>query len=115
MVDNTITINRGDTYSRTINLLDGDGNAIDATGWTIYFTVRKVVADTSTSTDVDALISKTVAGDVSGSQTLTLTSTQTNIEPGDYFYDFEIKKGDNTISSSTSLSFIIKGDITRST
>ena len=111
MANDTITINRGDTYVRTINLLDSAGDPIDATGWTIYFTVRKNVADTSATSDTD----KTVAGDVSGIHTLTVSSTETNITPGNYFYDIQIKKADDTISSSSSASFVINGDITRST
>ena len=115
MANNTITINRGDTYVRTINLKDSAGDLIDATGYTIYFTVRKYVADKSSSSDTDALISETVAGDVSGIQTLTVSSTDTNIIPGNYFYDIQIKKSDDTISSSSSAIFIINGDITRAT
>lgn len=115
MANSEITINRGDTYTRNINLKDSAGDAIDASGWTIYFTVRKAFADISVSSDADALITKTVAGDVSGIQTLTLTSTQTNINPGSYLYDIQIKKSDDTISSSSAGSFVINGDITRAT
>jgi len=115
MANDTITINRGDTYSRTINLKDSAGDAIDATGYTIYFTVRKHTASTSSSSDTDALIYKTVAGDASGIHTLTVSSTETNIEPGSYFYDIQIKKSDNTISSSSVSSFVVNGDITRAT
>ena len=113
MANDTITINRGDTYSRTINLKDSAGDAIDATGYTIYFTVRKNVVSTSSSSDTDALISETIAGDASGVHTLTVTAAETNIDPGNYFYDIQIKKSDDTISSSTKASFIINGDVTR--
>lgn len=115
MASDTITINRGDTYSRTINIKDSDGVAINATGWNIYFTVRKNVADKSSSSDTDALISATVSGAASGIQTLTVSSTDTNITPGKYIYDIQIKKGDGTISSSSSAIFTIAGDITRAT
>ncbi len=115
MANNKITMNRGDTYTRTVNLLDSSGSAIDASGWTIYFTVRKFAADKSISSDSNALITKTIAGDVSGIQTLTLTSTQTNVNPGNYFYDIQIKKADSTISSSVADSFVINGDMTRAT
>ena len=114
MANNIITINRGDTYSRTINLKDSAGDLIDATNYTIYFTVRKHIASTSSSSDTDALIYKTVVGDASGVHTLTVTAAETNIEPGSYFYDIQIKKSDNTISSSIASSFVVNGDITRS-
>ena len=109
----TITINRGDTYTRTLNLKDADGVAIDATGWTIYFTVRNTPASTSTTTDIDSLITVTIDGEATGIHTLTLTSTQTDINPGNFFYDTQIKKADGTINSSDSSDFIINGDITR--
>lgn len=115
MVNTVITINRQDTYTRTINLIDSSGNPIDATGWIIYFTVRTTASVTSIIDDTNALITKTIAGDVSGVQTLTLTSTQTDVDPGTYKYDIQIKKTDDTISSSTAAAFIINGDISRST
>jgi len=113
MANDTIIINRGDTYSRTINLKDSAGDLIDATGYTIYFTVRKNVVSTSSSSDTDAIIYETIAGDASGIHTLTVTSTETNVDPGNYFYDIQIKKSDDTISSSSASSFVVNGDITR--
>lgn len=115
MVDDTITINRQDTYTRTINLIDSAGAAINATGWTIYFTVRTSVASTSTTTDIDAIIAKEVSGEATGIQTLLLTSSDTDINPDTYVYDFQIKKTDGTITSSDKASFIINGDVTRAT
>ena len=115
MANGTITINRQDTYTRTINLLDSGGNPIDASGWTIYFTVRTAIPKTSVSDDGTAKISKTIAGEVTGIQTLLLTSSDTNIDPATYFYDFQVKKSDGTITSSFTSSFIVNGDITRST
>ena len=113
MANNIITINRGDTYSRTVNLKDSSGTLIDATGWTIYFTVRKNITDASISTDTDSIIHKTIAGDVSGVQTLLLTSTDTNVNPRSYFFDIQIKKSDDTIISSSAGSFVVNGDVTR--
>ena len=115
MANDTITINRGDTYTRTINLKDSSGNFIDATGWTIYFTVRKNVVAFSSSTDTDALIYKTISGDASGIHTLTVASTDTNKISGKYFYDIQVKKSDGTIESTDKALFIINGDITRAT
>ena len=115
MASNTITINRQDTYAKTLNTKDSNGDLIDASGWTIYFTVRKIVADTSVSTDSDAVITQTIPGEASGIHTLTLTPTQTNIDPANYLYDIQIKKSDTDISSSTKASFVIDGDVTRTT
>lgn len=115
MANDKITINRQDTYTRTINLVDSAGDPIDATGWTIYFTVRTAIPDTSIEDDTGASIAKEIAGDVSGIHTLLLTSSDTDISPMAYFYDFQIKKDDGTITSSNKAPFIVSGDITRAT
>lgn len=115
MVNTVITINRQDTYTRTINLIDSVGSPIDATGWTIYFTVRVDVAATSISDDTDSVITKVISGEATGIQTLLLTSSDTDIDPDEYVYDFQIKKSDGTITSSDTASFIVNGDVTRST
>jgi hypothetical protein len=113
MTDDTITINRQDTYVRTVNLKDENGTFIDATGWEISFTVRTSIAATSVEDDTGAIISKVIPGEASGIQTLTLTSTDTDIDPASYIYDFQVKKADDTISSSTRALFVVNGDVTR--
>ncbi len=115
MADDTITINRQDTYARSIKLKDSNNNYINATGWTIYFTVRTAVASTATVNDTDAVIAKTISGESSGIHTLTLTDSDTDIDPATYLYDIQIKKSDDTISSSEYGNFVVAGDITRST
>jgi hypothetical protein len=113
MANDKITINRGDTYSRTINLKDSAGSFIDATDWLLYFTVRKNITANSSNADADAVISKTISGSGTGIHTMVISSTQTNISPGNYFYDIQIKKSDNTIISSSASSFVVNGDVTR--
>jgi len=115
MVNTVITINRQDTYTRTINILDSAGSPIDATGWTIYFTVRLNVAPTSISDDTDSVITKVISGEASGIQTLLLTSSDTDVDPSTYIYDIQIKKTDGTINSSAKAPFIVNGDVTRTT
>lgn len=113
MVNNEIKINRGDTYLKTFNFLDSDGNLFNATDWVAYFTVRKNKPNTSTSSDSDALIFKTINGTVSGQTTFQLTIDDTNIEPENYFYDFQINSPSGTVESTGFKDFIITSDITR--
>jgi len=113
MVLTTIEINRQDSFGDILSTRDDNGDLIDASGWTIYFTVRREVVDTSIYTDSDAVISVEIAGQSSGLHTLSLTPTQTNIEPGNYFYDVQVKKSDTDIESSGKKLFIVNGDITR--
>jgi len=109
-----IRINRSDTYERTINIRDEDGVLINCTGWTIYFTVRTSVPATSVVDDSGASISKSIAGVSSGIHTLTLTPTDTDIDVATYFFDIQVKKDDGSIHSIRAGSFIVEGDITRS-
>ncbi len=115
MADETIEINRQDTYSRNIILKDSNNNFIDATGWIIYFTVRTSVPDTSVTDDTGAVIAKQITGSSTGIHTLTLTDTDTDIAPATYLYDFQIKNASDEIESTETSDFIISGDITRST
>lgn len=110
----TIRIKRNDTWAKTLNVLDNDGNLIDTTGWTIYFTVRSSIPATGISDDTDAIIAKEIAGNSTGIHTLELTSAETNIDPAEYVFDVQIKKSDDTIHSTETGTFVIQSDITRS-
>ena len=48
-----ITIKRGDTYNYTINIKNDLGVAIDASGWDIWFTVRKSAVTNTVVSDTD--------------------------------------------------------------
>ena len=52
-------------------------------------------------------------GEFSGK--ITLTSSDTDVDPKSYIYDFQIKKSDGTISSSSRALFVVDGDVTRTT
>lgn len=108
-----IRIKRGDNRILTINTVDCEGTLVDASGWTIYFTVRLAIPATSVVTDNDAIISKTITGLSTGVHTMELTKTDTNIDPKKYVFDFQINKADGSPYSSETGIFIIQADITR--
>jgi len=114
MADDTIRINRQDAYIKNIVLKDNNNNFIDATGWTIFFTVRLTVPDTSVTDDTGATIAKQIAGEASGIHVLNLTESDTDIDPATYLYDFQTKNAAGKIESTIRADFIIAGDITRS-
>ena len=86
------------TWSASCTLKSNDV-ALDITGWTVYFTVKP----SKTSTDEDdssAIITKdiTVHGDpTNGVTTITLSPSDTCVNPGKYYYDITVKKTDGTI------------------
>ena len=107
-----ITIKRGDTYNYNINIKDNDGVAINTTGWTIWFTVRKHLASNVIVSDTDALIAKEISGTSTGIIPLVLSSTDTDLPVGSHYYDIQIKNSNGIHSSSTGR-FIVEADVTR--
>jgi hypothetical protein len=94
-----LTIKRGTTYPLTIHFTDANGDPIDLTGATVYFTAKSVEYDVIAA-DTSAVISKDVtvhldeAGDASatdGITTILLTDNDTYVTPGNYYYDITVK------------------------
>jgi len=114
-MSSTIKVIRGDDHTISINLKDWDGVAVDLTGATVYFTVRKesTVWD---ATDDTALIEIDQTSHVDASAWLTnivLTNTDTDIAVLDYCYDLQIKFTNWIINSIESGIFSIIQDVTK--
>lgn len=85
-------IYQGNTKIFKFTFKDVAGNAIDITGWSLWFTAK----DTEVSPDSSAAIQvSSTAGDnandtpLSGIMYLTLSSVDTNITPQNLYYDFK--------------------------
>ena len=107
-----ITIKRGDTYKYNIIIKDNAGVAIDTTGWTIWFTVRKYLVANTVTSDTDALIAKEFDGTITGIIPILLSNTETDLPVGSHYYDIQIKNANGIHSSSTGR-FIVVADVTR--
>ena len=92
MSDNIVNMNpifRGNTREYLLTFVDDAGAAINITGWTVYFTAKKNYADAVASISVEV----TVHFDAAGGQTkIPLTPANTDLVPGYYFYDIQVKK-----------------------
>lgn len=111
----TITnVIRGDTRTINLTFLEADGSTpIDLTGGTVYFTVN---ASDDPSDDTGASIQKTATSFTNateGEHTFTLTHSDTNIDPGSYWYDAQFKDSVGSYLSSYRGKFIVQSDITR--
>jgi hypothetical protein len=110
---------RGDAIPILLEFTDEDDAVINITGWTVYFTVRKRPAETSIDTDTaenGAIITKTITSHTdaaNGKTTVSLTKTDTNIDPGNYFYDVQIKNTENDPLTIGVAKFIVKPEVTR--
>lgn len=93
---------------------------IDITGWEIRFTVRKSLPATSVNNDKDAVIHKVadIIDGPNGVAYISVSSTDTNIEPGEYWYDIQCIRpacctGDLITKSIPRGRYIVISDITR--
>lgn len=104
---------RGDDISIIVTCKDETtGLAIDITGYSVFFTVKKRIADA----DVSALVSKKVTSHTdptAGQTTISLTHTETAVlKEGDYIYDFQLIDGSGNISSTQRSQFVVLDDVT---
>lgn len=114
---NKIEIFRGDDYSRDINLTDGNEDAIDITGWDIFFTAKdtqEYADDTDDSVAIIA-VSASLTTPTAGVATITVASETTDsITPGDYVYDIQRVDGTD-VRTLLRGDLEIKADVTRRT
>lgn len=106
-----ITLIRGDNSSINFTL-----EGVDLTGATVFFTAKSAIDDDAT--DSSAAIAVEVTDHTNpeaGETVIPLTSSDTDVTPGQYFYDIQVKKGDNTITSIRYRKLEVIADITRRT
>jgi len=82
-----------DSKTYTLTITD-EGVAVDISGWSVYFTVKSSYEDA----DASAIITKNVtfpsnASSVAGIGYLPLSSTDTNVALGNYYYDIKLING----------------------
>ena len=107
-----LSVNRKNTQTYNLKITE-DSVAKNINGYTVKFTVKKNTNDLDND-DIGAIISKTVeATSEVGVATITLTSSDTDINPGTYFYDIKLKNPAGTwVKSSNVDKFIVNGVIT---
>ena len=106
-----IRVPRGDDKTWNLTFVDEDGNAIDLTGATIFFTVKinKADADSDAVIDVDQASHTNAAG---GLSSITITNSETDLKPENYFYDFQLVDSGGLVTTVLSGIFKITQDVT---
>lgn len=84
-------IDRGTKYGITGTYLDGAGDPIDISNSEILFTMKDTPFDTS-SDDSTAIIKKSgsITDGPNGEYSITLSPTETQVTPANYFYSIKI-------------------------
>jgi len=103
---------RGDTRDFAMTFTSNDV-AYNITGAKVYFTLKKSKNDT----DAQAVLQKTVTSHTdptAGKTTLSLSKTDTNIQPGRYFYDFQVITSGGGVYTFLSGDVEVLEDVTRS-
>jgi len=120
---------RGDTDSFTVKFNNVHKNnlgikvkePIDITDWVVSLTVRATIPETDIISDVDAVIPKTadIPVGTDGVAYFNITSQDTNIDEGTYWYDIQYIINENqpneVVKSLYKGKYIIISDITRAT
>lgn len=104
----------GDYQPYNFTFTDDEGNPFDITGWTLYFTLKRSAQDS----DDDALITKDITtheAPLDGNTSFDLSSTETDVPPGIYVYDFQIKDADGEVRTLTIGTVEFTRDVTQRT
>lgn len=109
----TIVEQSGDSFERTIELDDADGNDIDITGWTFVLSLKEERRDP----DSEAVIRKEVTthdSPTNGQTRVALQSNETEPLFGDFWYDLKFKTNGGEVDTILNGVFRIEDSITES-
>lgn len=105
---------RGDTRQISCTFLEADNSTpVNLSGGTVYFTVN---TSSDPTDDSAALIQKTATSftdAANGNHIFTLSHGDTNIDPGEYWYDTQFVDVVGNYLSSYRGKFIVQSDTTR--
>jgi hypothetical protein len=110
-----LSIIRWDDYNIELSFTDEDSAPINITWCTIYFTARDFSSINNTN-DANVVIKKTITSHINPVWWITelvLSNQETNINPGQYYYDIQMKTIDNKIRSIWKEVLEVVQDITK--
>lgn len=106
-----LSLIRRDDVDLDITFTDKDGEPINISNATVYFTMKRKKTDS----DDDAVLAIEVtshSNPTAGETRVSLTNTETDLPPRYYFYDVQIKDSDDKIISSSVGQIKILQDVT---
>ena len=112
MAKSNITLVRGDSSSIEVEFSQ-DGTPIDITGSTVFLTVKPALTDdTGDTTAVIKVEVTSHTNPTAGITTIPLSATDTDVDPGDYYYDIQLVK-DGLVTSIPYQMLTVRADVTR--
>lgn len=104
-----IFITRGDTATIDFNLA-----GVDLTDSTVFFTAKSTISNSADDSDAVIEVEVTSHSDPeNGTTVIPLSSTDTNVTPGVYYYDIQVVDSSGNVTSIPVRKMQIFGDITR--
>jgi len=105
-------ITRGDNEPYTLEFTR-NGEPEPITGWKIYFTMKKKLSQSDADANLKVDITEHDDPE-NGKTSIYLTNGQTDdLEPGDYFFDIQVKKADGIIKTILIGKVKVVADVTR--
>jgi len=106
---------RGDTQVYTLTIKDKDGNPIDLTGSTIFFTMKENLTLPDDSAALQVIV-KTHTDPTNGITKITVPATDTsNLKGGyTYFYDFQLVDANSNVKTLLAGKVKVLPDVTQS-
>lgn len=107
MEQTTLEIIKKDSFERTLIFEDSKGNRLDITDWKVYFMAKTNINDV----DGSAVITKTITSHsnaTNGETILSLSSSDTNIAVGNYYYSIKVIT-DETVGVAAEALTILNG------
>ena len=105
---------RGDLVEFPFVFKDGNGVAIDITGWILFFTLKNNIDDSDNSAVLKVDVTSHT-DPVNGKTEVILSNISTDSLAGEYFYDFQFKNNLGEIKTIMSGIFEFLKDVTRRT
>jgi len=105
---------RGDTKFINIELKDKDGNPIDLTGSTIWFTLKENIKDPDTAAAIQKVITNHT-DPTNGKTRIVLESSDTqDLQLGSYHYDIQLVDNGGNVTTVLIGRLKVLADVTRS-
>lgn len=108
----TISIKKGNDRNLAATVTNAAGAAVDITGWSVRFTVKKIDTDPDSSAVINKLITA-FDTPTAGIMNIPIDGADTDTtDPGHYFFDIRVRDAANKEHSSDTGDFYIVHPVT---
>ena len=104
---------QGRKFSKTLVFTDSNGNAIDISGWTFYFTVKTLESAKYDNDDSSAKKKIVISISDGTSGRVTFTWDSVDIDTGNYVYDVVVMKGTDGPYTYLHGDFVVNVSVTK--